>query len=199
MTSASSRVSPVLESARITSSAPIMPRSPWLASVAWTNMATEPVEASVAAILRATWPDLPMPVSTTRPLASNKVSTARVKASSSPAASWPSASASAASTRRPTAMASKAAGAVTERLSLNRRERLGLQVAHRGALLAGAALGRGRLALHRRLHLGPPLIRFGAERLGRAVAIALRPDAGEGDSGDSDQGEDGKEQAVHAG
>ena len=52
-------------------SAPIMPRSPWLASAGWTNMAGEPVEARVAAILRATWPDLPMPVQTIRPLAAN--------------------------------------------------------------------------------------------------------------------------------
>ena len=39
-----------------------------------------PVEASVAAILRATWPDLPSPVTMTRPLASRISSTAAVKA-----------------------------------------------------------------------------------------------------------------------
>ena len=44
-----------------------MPRSPWLASAGWTKSAGVPVEASVAAILRATWPLLPMPVTTTRP------------------------------------------------------------------------------------------------------------------------------------
>ena len=46
-----------------------MPRSPWLASAACTKKAGVPVEASVAAILRATWPDLPMPVTITRPRA----------------------------------------------------------------------------------------------------------------------------------
>ncbi len=44
-----------------------MPRSPWLASPACTNKAGEPVEARVAAILRPTWPLLPMPVTTIRP------------------------------------------------------------------------------------------------------------------------------------
>ena len=46
-----------------------MPRSPWLASAAWTNCAGVPVEARVAAILRATWPLLPMPVTISRPRA----------------------------------------------------------------------------------------------------------------------------------
>ena len=53
----------------MTSSGVIMPRSPWLASAACTKKAGVPVEASVAAILRATWPDLPSPVTMTRPLA----------------------------------------------------------------------------------------------------------------------------------
>src|SRR5438445_295583 len=61
--------SPDHDSARITSSAVIMPRSPWLASAACTKNAGVPVEASVAAILRATWPDLPTPVTISRPLA----------------------------------------------------------------------------------------------------------------------------------
>ena len=46
-----------------------MPRSPWLASLGWTKKAGVPVEAKVAAILRPTWPDLPMPVTITRPRA----------------------------------------------------------------------------------------------------------------------------------
>ena len=52
-----------------TSSAVIMPRSPWAASAGCTKNAGVPVEASVAASLRATWPDLPMPETTTRPRA----------------------------------------------------------------------------------------------------------------------------------
>ena len=46
-----------------------MPRSPWLASAGCTKYAGVPVLASVEAILRAMWPDLPMPLTTTRPLA----------------------------------------------------------------------------------------------------------------------------------
>ena len=53
----------------MTSSAVIMPRSPWLASAAWTKKAGVPVEAKVAAILRPIWPDLPSPVTISRPLA----------------------------------------------------------------------------------------------------------------------------------
>ena len=52
--SASSDVSPELESIRMASSAVIMPRSPWLASLGCTKCAGVPVEAMVAAILRAT-------------------------------------------------------------------------------------------------------------------------------------------------
>ena len=64
----SSSLSPLLEIASTTSAALIMPRSPWLASAGCTNMAGVPVEASVAAILRPTWPLLPMPMTTTRPV-----------------------------------------------------------------------------------------------------------------------------------
>ena len=63
----SSGVSPELDSASTTSARVIMPRSPWLASAGCRKNAGVPVEASVAAILPATWPDLPMPVTTTRP------------------------------------------------------------------------------------------------------------------------------------
>ena len=44
-----------------------MPRSPWLASAGCRKNAGVPVLASVAAILPPTWPDLPMPETTTRP------------------------------------------------------------------------------------------------------------------------------------
>ena len=63
----SSSVSPELEMAIRRSTAVIMPRSPWLASPGWTKNAGVPVLASVAATLPAMWPDLPMPVTTTRP------------------------------------------------------------------------------------------------------------------------------------
>src|SRR6201991_359505 len=72
--------SPDHDSARMTSSAVIMPRSPWLASAACTKKAGVPVEAKVAAILRATWPDLPSPVTITRPLAWRIRSAAAAKA-----------------------------------------------------------------------------------------------------------------------
>src|SRR5262245_29899825 len=63
-----------------------MPRSPWLASAAWTKKAGVPVEASVAAILRAMCPDLPMPVTINRPCACRMVSTAATKDAPSPSA-----------------------------------------------------------------------------------------------------------------
>ena len=62
----------------------MMPRSPWLASPGWTKKAGVPVEASVAAILRPTWPDLPMPVTMTRPRAAAIRSTAAANASPRP-------------------------------------------------------------------------------------------------------------------
>ena len=80
--SASSPLSPEFDKARIASSAPIMPRSPWLASAAWTNCAGLPVEARVAAILRATWPLLPIPVTISRPRAAAHKSSARPNAPS---------------------------------------------------------------------------------------------------------------------
>ena len=45
-----------------------MPRSPWLASAGCRKNAGVPVLASVAAILPPTWPDLPIPETTTRPV-----------------------------------------------------------------------------------------------------------------------------------
>ena len=70
----------------ITSSGVIMPRSPWLASPGWTKKAGVPVEAKVAAILRATWPDLPMPVTISRPFDRAISSTAATKGVREPAA-----------------------------------------------------------------------------------------------------------------
>ncbi len=62
--------------ASTTSPAMTMPRSPWLASAGCTNNAGVPVDASVAAILRPTWPLLPMPITTTRPRHSSIACTA---------------------------------------------------------------------------------------------------------------------------
>ena len=63
----SSAVSPDQDRAKITSSFRIMPRSPWLASLGCTKNAGVPVDDNVAAIVWLTWPDLPMPVTITRP------------------------------------------------------------------------------------------------------------------------------------
>ena len=60
---------PEFESASTTSSRVIMPRSPWLASAACRKNAGVPVLARVEAILRAMCPDLPTPLTTTRPRA----------------------------------------------------------------------------------------------------------------------------------
>src|SRR5665811_440115 len=65
----------------------IMPRSPWLASPGCTNSAGVPVEAKVEAILRPTWPDLPMPVTITRPCAARIRSTAAAKVAPRPSRS----------------------------------------------------------------------------------------------------------------
>ncbi len=81
----------------------IMPRSPCEASAGWTKIAGVPVEAKVAAILRPTWPDLPMPLTTTRPLQAESRSTASVKLPSSVAESARKPAASAAKTAWATA------------------------------------------------------------------------------------------------
>ncbi len=62
-----SLLSPLLDRASSRSPRVTMPRSPWLASAGCTKNAGVPVDASVAAILRPTWPLLPMPMTTTRP------------------------------------------------------------------------------------------------------------------------------------
>ena len=77
----SSSASPLLEMASTTSTGITMPRSPWLASAGCTNMAGVPVEASVAATLRPISPLLPMPITTTRPVAPRISDTAREKSS----------------------------------------------------------------------------------------------------------------------
>ncbi|OBX37267.1 hypothetical protein A8U91_01625 [Halomonas elongata] len=77
-----SAVSPECDSARTTSPGVIMPRSPWLASPGCTKKAGVPVLARVAAILPPMWPDLPMPVTTTRPEQARMSSQARSKPSS---------------------------------------------------------------------------------------------------------------------
>ena len=58
----------------------IMPRSPCPASAGCMKKAGVPVLASVAAILPAIWPDLPMPVTTTLPLAGEADSAGRGEA-----------------------------------------------------------------------------------------------------------------------
>src|ERR1700689_547821 len=117
MRSFSSSVSPDQDNASITSSGVIMPRSPWLASAECTKNAGVPVEASVAAIFLPTWPDLPMPVTITRPRALRIVSTAATKGAPSPshmaAASAATPSRSVSSVRSAEAMCGLAAGCET--------------------------------------------------------------------------------------
>ena len=74
-----SAVLPEFEMAITTSFLVIMPRSPWLASPGCTKNAGVPVLAKVAAILLPIWPDLPIPVTTTRPSQARIVSQARAK------------------------------------------------------------------------------------------------------------------------
>ena len=104
--------SPEYDSASTTSASVTMPRSPWPASPGWTKKAGVPVEARVAAILRATCPDLPMPVQTTRPRQASSRAQARLKSpsmrASTAARPWRSIS----KTRRPLAAKSCAPGAL---------------------------------------------------------------------------------------
>src|SRR3954451_3806321 len=109
MRSRSSGVSPELESATTASWGVIMPRSPWLASAGWAKSAGVRVDARLAAILRATWPLLPMPVTTTRPSTAASRSTTSAKALPTWCARTRSASASAVMTRRALATAGLAA------------------------------------------------------------------------------------------
>jgi hypothetical protein len=83
----------------MTSCSVIMPRSPWLASAGCTKNAGVPVLARVEAILLATCPDLPIPLTTVRPRQASTSSTARVKFSSSLAERAATAAASMSSTR----------------------------------------------------------------------------------------------------
>ena len=78
-----SSVSPEFERASTTSPRATIPRSPWTPSAGCRKWAGVPVEASVAAILRPTCPDFPMPVTITRPAQPCRSSTARSKLASS--------------------------------------------------------------------------------------------------------------------
>ena len=78
----SSSVSPLFDNATMTSSDCSTPRSPWIASAGWRKNAGVPVLDSVAAIFRAMMPDLPMPVTMTRPRQSRRMRTASSKRSS---------------------------------------------------------------------------------------------------------------------
>src|SRR5580704_987412 len=74
-----SSVSPLADSASTTSPRTTIPRSPCTASTGCMNNAGVPIELSVAAILRAMIPLLPMPVTTTRPRQASINSMARSK------------------------------------------------------------------------------------------------------------------------
>ena len=82
----SSSLSPEFDSAITTSPAVIIPRSPWLASAGCIKKAGVPVLARVAAIFPPTCPDLPMPLTTTRPWQCKMSCTAASKLASNRAA-----------------------------------------------------------------------------------------------------------------
>ena len=98
-----SAVSPEFDRASTASSRVIMPRSPWLASAGCRKNDGVPVLARVAAILPATCPDLPMPVTTTRPRQPMSRRQAATNDASSRPASAATASASMAKALRPAA------------------------------------------------------------------------------------------------
>ncbi len=96
----SSSFSPLYDSAITTSSRRITPRSPCSASAGCRKNAGVPVLDSVAAILRQTMPDLPIPVRITRPPQPPTRATARANRSSRRSASASTAAASVCSTLR---------------------------------------------------------------------------------------------------
>ena len=108
--STSSGVSPELDSASTASPRVIMPRSPCPASAGCRKKAGVPVLASVAAILPATCPDLPMPVTTTRPWQARHTRQACANAAPSLAVSASTARASMASARRAEASSCSSSG-----------------------------------------------------------------------------------------
>src|SRR6056297_1505861 len=110
--SRSSDVSPELEIRITRSSGVIMPRSPWLASAGCTKADGVPVEASVELILRAIWPDLPIPPRMTRPCVERIASTAASKSSGGASAVRSTASPSIRSTRRAVALAGSVSASV---------------------------------------------------------------------------------------
>src|SRR5208337_3799898 len=154
-----SAVSPLAESASTTSPRTTIPRSPCRASAGWRNSAGLPVEVKVAAILRATMPLLPMPVTITRPAQQLSNSTARSKSPDiGPArrsARAPSASASMRMTRSPMFFICVGLPVRERMVSLDRRV-LRLQstrIEYKHLLVVGAA-GQGNvLAVKRDFHL----------------------------------------------
>ena len=100
-TGSSSAVSPLCEIRIAMSPALAMPRSPWIASARWRKVAVVPVEAKVAAILRATWPDLPRPLTINLPLQSRISRTASSNGTPRLSASASSARASSCRISRP--------------------------------------------------------------------------------------------------
>ena len=83
----SSSVSPLLESSSTTSSAATMPMSPCRASPGWRKTAVRLREEKVAAILRATMPLLPTPLTTSFPRRA-----AQLVSRASAASTWPGSS-----------------------------------------------------------------------------------------------------------
>ena len=110
-----SAVSPEFDSASTRSWRVIMPMSPWLASAGCRKKAGVPVLASVAAILRPTCPDLPMPVTTTRPLQARHRRQAATKAAPTRSCRASRARVSIASARRAAATSGRIVGSCLRR------------------------------------------------------------------------------------
>jgi len=100
----SSSDSPLLEMARTRSPATSTPTSPWAASPGWRKMAGVPVEENVDASFRATFPDFPIPVTTTRPVMESIRRTASANVASRRSASEATLSLSMRSTSLPRSM-----------------------------------------------------------------------------------------------
>src|SRR6185436_15664929 len=142
-TRVSSSVSPLYDIAITTSSAWITPRSPCTASAGCRKKAGVPVLASVAAILRQMMPDLPMPVTITRPLQRTTSDTASAKRSSRRSTSASTAAASVWRTLR----ASVRSGIADDLIKGDQAPQEGLEAIELEGI-GRVALGAARLFVH---------------------------------------------------